>query len=394
MVGFTQARTIGNGTGTRNGTAFRNAFVGPDGRFSPLRNLLVRSYLGRLKDEAARTPGAPAVFAHRLGRIGHSSKREALALLLGEFAGDAKVREALESVARTDADARIRLRAKESLQRNRAVEIVLDNLREDVFKALGGRESEIVRALRGKRLGSFTPADVFEVVHALKSNKDAFALVSELFFGITNGESKLAPLLELLAEDLDAIYAKDPAARNRNEIALCYPGLRATAVHRVAHYLYERRIPILPRLLNEHIHSKTGIDINPGARIGRRFFIDHGTGVVIGETTEIGDGVLIYHGVTLGVASQVFGEDGSVVRGKKRHPTIGDDVVIGTGARVLGAIEIGKGTVIGANTVVISPVPPESIVVGFHSKSKPGIRGKELVIEPKNGEGFTAGDGK
>ena len=157
-------------------------------------------------------------------------------------------------------------------------------------------------------------------------------------------------------EQIDTIFREDPAARNVLEILLCYPGLHAILMHRIAHKLYRWGLPIVPRVVSQFARFLTGIEIHPGATIGRRFFIDHGDGVVIGETTEIGDDVLIYQGVTLGGTGKEKG---------KRHPTIGNNVVIGTGAKVLGNITIGDHVKIGAGSVVIKPVPPHSTVVGI-----------------------------
>jgi serine O-acetyltransferase len=159
-----------------------------------------------------------------------------------------------------------------------------------------------------------------------------------------------------IREQIDTIFREDPAAKSILEIVLCYPGFHAVLMHRLAHLLYEAKIPILPRFISQVSRFLTGIEIHPGATIGRRFFIDHGMGVVIGETTEIGDDVLIYQGVTLGGTGNEQG---------KRHPTIGNNVVIGTGAKVLGSIRIGNNVKIGAGSVVVHPVPDNSTVVGI-----------------------------
>src|SRR5262245_40106305 len=158
-----------------------------------------------------------------------------------------------------------------------------------------------------------------------------------------------------IREQVDTIFREDPAARSVTEILLCYPGFHAIVLHRLSNHLYRARIPILPRVISQIGRFLTGIEIHPGASIGRRFFIDHGDGVVIGETTEIGDDVLIYQGVTLGGTGKDKG---------KRHPTIGNSVVIGTGAKVLGNITVGDRVKIGAGSVVIKSVPPHSTVVG------------------------------
>ena len=168
----------------------------------------------------------------------------------------------------------------------------------------------------------------------------------------------------LLALDIRAAYEGDPAAQSFEEIMLAYPGLRAVTVYRLAHELHRLGVPLLARIMTEHAHRETGIDIHPGATIGKSFFIDHGTGVVIGETATIGRNVKIYQGVTLGALSIPRDERGNVIRGKKRHPTIQDDVVIYAGATILGGdTVVGKGSVVGGNTWVIHSVPPRSRVI-------------------------------
>ncbi|MFC1862026.1 serine O-acetyltransferase [Chloroflexota bacterium] len=165
----------------------------------------------------------------------------------------------------------------------------------------------------------------------------------------------MASLFKRLKEDIQTVFAKDPAARSLAEVVFCYPGLHALWSHRLTHFLWRHRLRFLARLLSHINRFLTGIEIHPGAKIGRRFFIDHGAGVVIGETAEVGDDVLIYQGVVLG---------GTSLERKKRHPTIGNKVVIGTGATVLGAITIGDGVRIGSGSVVVSTVPPGRTVVG------------------------------
>ena len=172
---------------------------------------------------------------------------------------------------------------------------------------------------------------------------------------------RLGALRALLAEDVEAAYQGDPAAASRAEIVVAYPCIRALSVHRLAHELYDLKVPLVPRIMAEYSHGQTGIDIHPGARIGRRCFIDHGTGVVIGETAEVGDGVRIYQGVTLGALSL---RDGRAQCGAKRHPTIEDDVTIYAGAQILGGeTVIGQGSVIGGNVWLTESVPPLSRVL-------------------------------
>ncbi len=166
-------------------------------------------------------------------------------------------------------------------------------------------------------------------------------------------------MFERIKEDIDSVFERDPAARNAFEILTAYPGIHAVLAHRVSHPLWNLGLKWLARMMSNVARLLTGIEIHPGAQIGRRFFIDHGMGVVIGETAIIGDDCTLYHGVTLGGTSWQKG---------KRHPTLANDVVVGAGAKVLGPIEIGEGARIGSNAVVVKPVPPGATVVGVPGK--------------------------
>ncbi len=177
-------------------------------------------------------------------------------------------------------------------------------------------------------------------------------------------------MLRRLREDIRAVFERDPAARSVPEILLCYPGLHAVWFHRVARWFWLRRIYFLGRFVSHVGRAFTGIEIHPGATIGKAFFIDHGMGIVIGETAEIGDSVTLYHGVTLG---------GTTWQKGKRHPTIGNNVVIGAGAKVLGPVTIGDNTRIGANSVVISEIPPNSVVVGIPGKVVFRVEGEKRI---------------
>jgi len=178
----------------------------------------------------------------------------------------------------------------------------------------------------------------------------AAALVVDEFF------EELPAIRIILGKDLEAAVRGDPAAKSADEVILSYPGFQAIALHRIAHFFWTRQVPIIPRMMSELVHSRTGIDIHPGAQIGEHFFIDHGTGVVIGETTVIGKNVKLYQGVTLGALS-VKKEEG----GFKRHPTIEDDVTIYANATILGGeTVIGRGSVIGGSVWITVSVPPES----------------------------------
>lgn len=186
--------------------------------------------------------------------------------------------------------------------------------------------------------------------------------------------NKIPKIREYLDTDVEATYQGDPAAFNKDEIVLSYPGLLATTINRLAHELFLLNVPLIPRMMTEYAHSKTGIDIHPGATIGKYFFIDHGTGVVIGSTTEIGENVKIYQGVTLGALSTRGGQN---LRGLKRHPKIEDNVTIYSGASILGGeTVIGEGSVIGSNVFLTKSVPKDTRV---------GIAAKDIIFRDKDG---------
>lgn len=172
-------------------------------------------------------------------------------------------------------------------------------------------------------------------------------------------------MFEGMKEDIDTVFSNDPAAKSVIEVVLCYPGLHALWLHKLAHWFWKRNHLLVGRFISHLNRFFTGIEIHPGATIGRRFFIDHGMGVVIGETTIVGDDVLLYKGVVLG---------GTSLESKKRHPTIGNNVVVGTNAIVLGDIEIGDDCKIGAGSVVTKPAPPGSTIVGIPGKTLESIK--------------------
>ena len=189
--------------------------------------------------------------------------------------------------------------------------------------------------------------------------------------------ARLPGIHEALLADARAIYEGDPAAESMDEVILAYPGFLAIACYRIAHVFSEQRVPVFPRLVTEFAHRQTGIDIHPGARIGASFAIDHGTGIVIGETTVIGDRVKIYQGVTLGAASV----DKSMAR-TKRHPTIGDGVVIYANATILGGdTHVGSGSVIGGNSWLTQSVPPNSVVTYSKVERRRGAAGEDDLLE-------------
>ncbi len=184
----------------------------------------------------------------------------------------------------------------------------------------------------------------------------------------------LPAMRQMLAADVQAAFDGDPAAKSLDEIIFCYPGLEAITVHRIAHELYRLQVPFIPRIMSEWSHSRTGIDIHPGAQIGPSFFIDHGTGVVIGETTVIQSNVKLYQGVTLGALSFPKDADGNIIRGAKRHPTIEEAVVIYANATILGGdTVIGHHSIIGSSCAVSKSVPPNTVV----TLEKPQLRFRE-----------------
>jgi len=208
-----------------------------------------------------------------------------------------------------------------------------------------------------------------ENVAMLMPGADAHAIAARFM-------ARIPEVKRLVATDVQAAYEGDPAATSPMEVVMAYPGLYAVTVHRLAHELYDLKVPIIPRIMSELAHSKTGIDIHPGATIGERFFIDHGTGVVIGETCVIGRNVKLYQGVTLGAKSfQKDPETGALVKGIKRHPNVEDNVVIYAGATILGGdTTIGHDSEIGGSVWLIDSVPPNSRV--YNKPPAPEIRTK------------------
>ena len=199
-------------------------------------------------------------------------------------------------------------------------------------------------------------ADLQKEIELLCPGRDAKAIVDDFV-------AALPEVRRLVDTDVQAAYDGDPAATSRMEVVMAYPGLYAVTIHRLAHVLYKLKVPIIPRVMSELAHSKTGIDIHPGATIGERFFIDHGTGVVIGETTVIGRNVRLYQGVTLGGLSFDKDANGALVKGLKRHPNIEDNVVVYANATILGGdTTIGHDSEIGGNVWIKESVPPNSRV--------------------------------
>ncbi|HEX7554327.1 MAG TPA: serine acetyltransferase, partial [Geothrix sp.] len=179
---------------------------------------------------------------------------------------------------------------------------------------------------------------------------------------------RLPEVRRLLATDIQAGFEGDPAAISPDEVLFCYPGLLAITSQRLAHELLKLGVPLLPRMITEHAHSLTGIDIHPGAQLGERFFIDHGTGVVIGETCVIGRNVRLYQGVTLGAKSYPLDDEGHPIKGIPRHPVVEDDVIIYSNATILGRITLGRGSAIGGNVWLTRSVPPDSVITQANEK--------------------------
>jgi len=216
----------------------------------------------------------------------------------------------------------------------------------------------------GHTLNSSLRALLVQIQHELYFNSGTEELNHETYAQaaeITQAFARRLPAIRrILDEDVLAAYQGDPAARGIDEVLVCYPGVAAVTWHRLAHELYQLGTPLIARMISEIAHSQTGIEIHPGAQIGKSFFIDHGTGVVIGETTVIGNNVRLYQAVTLGAKSFQVDEHGSLVKGIARHPIVEDDVVIYAGATILGRITIGRGSTIGGNVWLTRSVPPGS----------------------------------
>jgi serine O-acetyltransferase len=218
------------------------------------------------------------------------------------------------------------------------------------------------------RYGRQIPGIASEGADCEECDRQAAEIVSAFF-------QRLPAVREMLASDVQAAFDSDPAAQSTDETIFCYPGLFAIAVQRLAHEFYNLKVPLLPRIMTEHAHSQTGIDIHPGAQLGKSFFIDHGTGVVIGETTIIGDNVKLYQGVTLGALSPAFGQ---MLRDQKRHPTIENDVTIYANSTILGGeTVIGRNTTIGGNVFLTSSVPEYNVVSAEPPQLRYRQRGKK-----------------
>lgn len=276
-----------------------------------------------------------------------------------------------EIIAGCESDACYHHVAYEPIPSREAVVDIIDRMRELIFPGYFTRERIDPVNLRysmGRAVSVLYDLLAEQICRSIRH--DCFRYEQECQHCESRGNDLALELLlsvpdiqRAMAADVSAAYDGDPAAKSYDEIIFSYPGIHAIAVHRVAHRLYELEVPLLPRIMTEHAHGVTGIDIHPGAEVGRRFVIDHGTGVVVGETTVIGDNVRIYQGVTLGALSLPPGA-GDRLRGKKRHPTIENDVIIYSGATILGGdTVIGARSVIGGNVWITESIPPDTRVL-------------------------------
>ncbi|MFJ8235810.1 serine O-acetyltransferase EpsC [Ureibacillus sp. NPDC094379] len=251
---------------------------------------------------------------------------------------------------------------------------ILQNFRSALFPCLCDRFSSDetrVNIMIGNKLrtSALDLRDIIEKVLSTKSS-DSKLNADEIVIDLIN---KFPKIRRMIQTDIQAAYDGDPATTSTEEILFSYPSIQAISIHRIAHELYKSGVPIIPRIMNEFVHQKTGIDIHPGATIGEYFFIDHGTGVVIGETCTIGKHVKIYQGVTLGAKSFPLDEQGNPIKGIKRHPDIEDHVVIYAGATILGGdTKIGRNSTIGGNIWLTQSVPPNSRV--YQSQPSPKIK--------------------
>jgi serine O-acetyltransferase len=291
---------------------------------------------------------------------------------------DSRLREAIGRVV-AGAETRTLLSAIDAPPRPSSSELVeiLRMIQEVVYPGFYG-DAPLTRANLGDRL-----AYVLHQVHSKLSNQVEKALLPDDPSGAAARAPELATglietlpaIADMVADDVRAAFDGDPAATGFDEIILAYPGVMAIFTYRVAHALNMAGVPLIPRMLTEFAHLETGVDIHPGARIGRSFFIDHGTGIVIGETTDIGNNVKLYQGVTLGALSFPKNERGELIRGTKRHPTVEDDVVIYAGATILGGeTVVGRGSVIGGSVWLTASVPPGTRVT---------LQGDQLKREPR-----------
>jgi len=306
---------------------------------------------------------------------------------------DSGIPEIIDAIVQTyDAVSKINHLGRRALPSREAVGEILDGLREILYPGYFGRRNftrENIRFHIGDRIWQvhrlLGEQIYLSIVHGCQHTAGRCHTCADVASDLATEFFRRIPRLrERLEGDVQALFDGDPAARSLEEIIFSYPGLEAVTVYRAAHELWVMGVPLLPRIMTEIAHSATGIDIHPGACIGERFFIDHGTGVVIGETTEIGNNVKIYQGVTLGALSFPKDEKGALIRGRKRHPTVGDNVTIYSGATILGGqTVVGNGSTIGGNVWLTHSVPPNAVVM----LEEPAL----VVSEKAAAEGKTKG---
>lgn len=264
----------------------------------------------------------------------------------------------LQAIAALDRDSHLTAHTQDTPAPDRRTVIgIIKDLQALLFPGYYRREEVPSSAELLRRIETRLNSEIDAALRFLNVGGDATAL-TETFL------SSLPKIKELLLKDIEALFLGDPAAKCREEILLCYPGFYAISIYRMAHELHRLCIPLLPRIMTEYAHEKTGIDIHAGATIGEYFFIDHGTGIVIGETTVIGHHVKLYQGVTLGAKSFETDENGNPIKNIKRHPNIGNHVVIYAGATILGgSTTVGDGATIGGNVWLTHSVEPGTTVV-------------------------------
>ncbi len=270
-----------------------------------------------------------------------------------------------------------------------AVGAICEGLLQLVFPGFHDEEpifSSQLQEITARRVESLTARLSTEICKSLRTRIPGgcpVELAHEIVFAFLD---ELPALREILRTDVEAAYEGDPAAHSYEEIIVAYPSVETVAIQRLANILYRKDLPLLPRMMTEWAHSRTGIDIHPGAEIGRYFFIDHGTGVVIGETSVIGSHVKLYQGVSLGAKSFQKDENGRLVKGGKRHPDLGDHVTIYANTTILGAdTHIGAGSTVGGNVFLMQSVPPDSLVIYEQTQvkilPKKGSRSTEPMLD-------------
>jgi len=305
---------------------------------------------------------------------------------MNDFANDNLEKVTADVLASYSADERTQRVGRTFLPSRAAIVEILEQVRQLLFPGYFGHKEltqENVKLHVGKllvRLGDQLTEQVYQCFCADRQcdgHTDRQERRREAAGMVAGFLARIPKIREMLAADAQAAYDGDPAAKSIDEVIYCYPGFYAVTVYRAAHELLNLGVPLMPRIMTEHAHTMTGTDIHPGARIGRRFFIDHATGVVIGETTRIGDNVKIYQGVTLGALSFPKDERGRVIKGLQRHPTIEDNVTVYANATILGGkTVIGKGVTVGGNTFVTTSITADS-TVEHHTP--------ELRVRPKTG---------